>query len=146
MNIFKKFGLAITLTLIISTFVFATGADDAAGGEQKKPEKLNFGDLSWESAHIHNRIAAFILQNGIGNYEIEYTAADTLVIINGIIQGDVNIDMESWHSNYREVYDKGIASGRLIDLGKIFLMHRRDGGYPAILLKARMPRLRICKV
>ncbi|OQY32549.1 MAG: hypothetical protein B6241_10735 [Spirochaetaceae bacterium 4572_59] len=32
-------------------------------------------------------------------------------------RGDVDVVMESWHSNYREVYDKAIASGNMVDLG-----------------------------
>jgi glycine betaine/proline transport system substrate-binding protein len=85
---------------------------------QDKVETLVFGDLTWNSVQVHNRIAAFIIENGIGGYEIEYTSADTLVTINGIVQGDIDVDMESWHSNFREVYDKGVASGDIIDLGK----------------------------
>lgn len=123
MNILKNIGLAIVLTLIISTFAFASGTDEATAAQEdtaksKVSRTLIFGDLSWESALIHNRIAAFIIENGIGDYDIEFTAADTLVTINGITRGDINIDMESWHSNFREVYDKGVASGGIIDLGK----------------------------
>ncbi len=81
-------------------------------------ETLVFGDLSWNSVQVHNRIASFIIENGIGGYEIEYVAADTLVTINGIIQGDIDVDMESWHSNFPEVYAEGVESGSLVDLGK----------------------------
>jgi len=90
----------------------------AEGTQEADTETLVFGDLSWNSVQVHNRIAAFIIENGIGGYKAEYTAADTLVTINGLIQGDIDIDMESWHSNFRDVYDKGIASGDIVDLGK----------------------------
>jgi glycine betaine/proline transport system substrate-binding protein len=89
------------------------------GCEKKEhAETLVFGDLTWNSAQVHNRIAAFIIENGIGDYEVEYTSADTLVVINGIVQCDIDVDMESWHSNFRDVYQKGVDSGDIIDLGK----------------------------
>ena len=81
-------------------------------------QTIVFGDVSWNSVQVHNRIAAFIIENGLGGYKAEYVPGDTLPIINGIAQGDIDVDMESWHSNFRDVYDKGIASGNLVDLGK----------------------------
>lgn len=76
-----------------------------------------FGDVSWDSVQVHNRIMAFIIENGLDGYEANFIAGDTLPIINGIVQGDVDVDMESWHSNFPEVYAEGIASGDIIDLG-----------------------------
>jgi glycine betaine/proline transport system substrate-binding protein len=112
-SILKKFVYA----LIIAALLIPAGLV-AEGGQESDVETLVFGDLSWNSVQVHNRIAAFIIENGIGGYEIEYTAADTLVTINGVIQGDIDVDMESWHSNFREVYEEGIASGNMVDLGK----------------------------
>lgn len=108
----KKLILVLLITgLFASSGVFANGADEGV-------ETLVFGDLSWNSVQVHNRIAAFIIENGIGGYKVDYTAADTLVTINGVVQGDIDVDMESWHSNFTEVYEKGIASGDMVDLGK----------------------------
>lgn len=95
----------------VSTVLFAEGS-------QEKKQTLVFGDLTWNSVQVHNRIAAFIIENGLGNYKAEFTSADTAITINGIMQGDINIDMESWHSNFRDLYDRGVASGQLVDLGK----------------------------
>lgn len=77
---------------------------------------IRFGDLSWDSAQVHNRIAGFILKHGYG-YEPEYIPGETIPIVTGLMRGDVDVDMESWTENIQEVYDKGIASGDLIDLG-----------------------------
>ena len=81
-------------------------------------ETIKMGDLSWNSVQVHNRIAAFIIEHGYEGYQVEYIPGDTLPTINGVIQGDIDVDMESWHSNFPEVYAKGIASGDLVDLGK----------------------------
>jgi glycine betaine/proline transport system substrate-binding protein len=109
----RKFVYALFIAmLLIPAAVFAEG------GQEADVETLVFGDLSWNSVQVHNRIASFIIENGIGGYEVEYVAADTLVTINGIIQGDIDVDMESWHSNFPEVYAEGVESGAIVDLGK----------------------------
>lgn len=77
-----------------------------------------FGDVSWDSVQVHNRIAAFIIENGFEGYEVEYTPGDTLPIVNAVAQGDVHVDMESWHSNFPEVYEKETSAGNIIDLGE----------------------------
>ncbi len=106
--------LSLVSMVLIMTMSFAA----FGGGTEEQETTLVFGDLSWNSVQVHNRIAAFIIENGLGGYKAEFTAADTLVTINGLIQGDIDIDMESWHSNYREAYQKGIDFGDIIDLGK----------------------------
>ena len=90
----------------------------ANGQQEGDLETIVFGDVSWNSVQVHNRIAAYIIENGIGGYAADFVPGDTLPIINAVVQGDIDIDMESWHSNFKEVYDKGIASGELVDLGK----------------------------
>lgn len=90
----------------------------SCGSKKDEMTTIVFGDVSWDSVQVHNRIAAFIIENGMEGYKADYIPGDTLPIINGIIQGDIDVDMESWHSNFPEVYEKGIASGDLVDLGK----------------------------
>ncbi len=90
----------------------------AEGQQDSGTTTIVFGDVSWDSVQVHNRIMAFIIENGLDGYEADFMAGDTLPIINGVIQGDVDVDMESWHSNFRDVYEKGIASGDMVDLGK----------------------------
>ncbi len=94
-----------------------TAVVTAAGQQEDGITTITFGDVSWDSVQVHNRIMAFIIENGLDGYEANFIAGDTLPIINGIVQGDVDVDMESWHSNFPEVYAEGIASGDIIDLG-----------------------------
>ncbi len=105
--------ILFSLALVVFALTFI-----ACSGEEDSIETLVFADLTWDSVQVHNRVAAFIIENGLGGYEIEFIAADTLVSINGLAQGDIDVDMESWHSSYLDVYDKGIASGDIVDLGK----------------------------
>lgn len=103
--------LALALVLVVSGGLFA-------GGESEKDvETITFGDVSWDSVQVHNRIMAFIIENGLEGYKVEYISGDTLPILNGLSQGDVDVDMESWHNNFPEVYKKGIDSGKIVDLG-----------------------------
>lgn len=108
----KIFSILMVLAFIVPFTVMANGQQDG------DVTTIVFGDVSWNSVQVHNRIAAFIIENGIGGYKADFVPGDTLPIINGLVQGDIDVDMESWHSNFREVYDKGIASGDLVDLGK----------------------------
>ena len=107
------------ITILTIVLLLATGFALFAQGEgEGDVETIVFGDVSWDSVQVHNRIAAFIIENGIGGYKAEYMAGNTLPIINGVIQGDIDVDMESWHSNFPEIYAKGIESGDMVDLGK----------------------------
>lgn len=104
--------IMMTLATVLLFTSYAVGSQD---GEQTT---IVFGDVSWDSVQVHNRIAAFIVENGFEGYKADFMPGDTLPIINGIVQGDIDVDMESWHSNFPEVYSKGIESGDLVDLGK----------------------------
>ena len=106
------------MLLILTIFMTLSFALTAEGQQDKDVTTIIFGDVSWDSVQVHNRIMAFIIENGLDGYKADFISGDTLPIINGIVQGDVDVDMESWHSNCREAYDKGIASGDMIDLGK----------------------------
>ncbi len=109
---YRKIRKIVILLFFIPFILFAAGQQD------KKSTTIVFGDLSWDSVQVHNRIAAYIIENGYEGYKAEFTPGDTLPIINGLIHGDIDVDMESWHSNFPEVYKKGIASGDMVDLGK----------------------------
>lgn len=109
----KKRIILFVLIAAIALPVFANGSQESA------PVKLTFADLSWDSVMVHNRIAAYIIEHGLeGNYEFDYVAGGTVPSVTGLANGDIDIDMESWHSNLRDVYDKYVASGDIIDLGK----------------------------
>jgi glycine betaine/proline transport system substrate-binding protein len=82
-------------------------------------KKLVVADLNWDSAQVHNRIAGFIMEKGYG-YKIEYTPGATITLFAGLVRGDIDINMECWVENQQEAYDKGIAAGKVIDLGSNF--------------------------
>jgi glycine betaine/proline transport system substrate-binding protein len=114
----------LSLTLILSFTGCTSDSDDDGngnggnGGEEPKPT-LIFGDLNWDSAQFHNRVAAFIVENGYG-YPVDYIAGATIPIWLGLSMGDIDINMELWLENQQEAYDESIAAGTVIDLGENF--------------------------
>ncbi len=107
----KKMLILFIVLLVATAGVFANGEAETS------VTTITFGDVSWDSVQVHNRIAAFIIENGYEGYEAEFIPGDTLPILNGLSQGDIDVDMESWHSNYMEVYDKYTADGSIVNLG-----------------------------
>jgi glycine betaine/proline transport system substrate-binding protein len=91
-----------------------------AGCTPESRETVIFADLSWDSAQVNNRIAAFILTHGYGYDDIEYVPGDTITILQGLRRGDVHVNMEVWVENQQEPYDEALAAGDVIDLGNNF--------------------------
>ena len=103
---------------ILIVFIFILPFAATANGQQEGDvQTIVFGDVSWDSVQVHNRIVAFIIENGMEGYRADFLPGDTLPIINGVVNGDVDVDMESWHSNFRDAYQQGIDTGNMIDLG-----------------------------
>jgi len=106
----KLLMVALGAILILSSFVGCT----------TKKETLTFADLDWDSAQVHNRIAAFILEHGYG-YDIAYNFGSTVPMLVGLEDGSNDISMEIWIENQQEPYDAAIAAGTIVDLGGNFL-------------------------
>jgi glycine betaine/proline transport system substrate-binding protein len=102
---------ALTAILMV-VFVLGTG-------QALAKETLVLSDLSWESAQVHNRIAAFIIEHGYG-YGIDYIPVDTISGFAGLVRGDIDITMEIWTDNQEPAWSEAVASGKVIDLGDNF--------------------------
>ncbi|MGI6037216.1 MAG: ABC transporter substrate-binding protein [Limnochordia bacterium] len=97
-------------TLLLLTFV---GLGTASA------QRVVLADFSWESVQVHNRIAAFILEHGYG-YQVDFQFGESLPGLLGLRRGDIDIAMEIWEDNLREVYDEALAKGEVIELGQNF--------------------------
>ena len=100
--------LALAAALVLGA-VSATPAAAAA-------RPVVMGDYSWDSAQLHNRIAGFIIQHGLG-IPVEYQFGDTLPILLGLRRGNIHATTELWPDNSRQAYSEALASGDIIDLG-----------------------------
>ena len=109
----RKVVLVLLAALCLGGFIFA------GGGQEGKSQQIVFADLTWDSVMVHNRIVAYIIENGLENkYTADFVPGGTVPSVTGLANGDIDVDMESWHSNWLEVYEKHIASGEILDLGK----------------------------
>lgn len=115
-------GVVALICCLMVVFTFGTG-------QALAKDKLVFSDLSWDSAQVHNRIAAFIIEHGYG-YGIDYIPVDTISGFAGLTRGDIDITMEIWVDNQQPAYDNAIAAGKVIDLGANFLTAGRAGWFP----------------
>ena len=123
--------IAWLLVLLMGSMLMASGcgagpgsgSDGGAGKEGgaaagDKPT-LVFGDFSWDSVQVHNRIAGFIIEHGFG-YPVDYQLGDTIPILQGLQDGSVHITMELWPDNLRAAWQKALDSGQVIELGRNF--------------------------
>jgi glycine betaine/proline transport system substrate-binding protein len=105
-----KFTRILTLGVLVLALLMV-GAPLAFGAD--KP-KLVFCDFGWDSAQVHNRIAAFILEKGYG-YKTEFVPGETIMLNKALIQaksGAPNVNMETWTENWQDLYDEGEAKGK----------------------------------
>ena len=92
-----------------------------------------------DSIQLHNRIAAYILEQGYG-YTPEYVFGDTLPLFNGLSRGDIDVDMEVWVENQQEAYDQYIANGSVVDLGSNFNDNWQGWLVPTYMIKGDATR------
>ena len=102
-------------------------------------EKIVIGDLNWDSVQVHDRIVAFILEKGMG-YDVELVPGSTSIIVESLIRGDVDIDMESWTENIQKQYDRGIESGNMLDLGSNYSDNWQGWLVPTYVVKGDAKR------
>ncbi|MEA2085629.1 MAG: ABC transporter substrate-binding protein [Chloroflexota bacterium] len=110
--------LMIALGALLIVLPFAGCAAEAPEPASKAP--IVFADVGWDSVQVHNRIAAFIVENGYGYPESEFIPGETIPLFEGVARGDIDVEMECWMANQREAYDKHIADGTVVDLGSNF--------------------------
>ena len=104
----------------------------------EKP-KLLLADAGWDSIRIHNEIAAFIIENGYG-YETDFVTGSSPIVIRGLRQGDIDISMESWTDNIKDVYYPGIESGEIVELSVNFDDNAQGLYVPTYLIEGDMER------
>lgn len=97
----------------------AKGTEQAArpAGDRSRP--VVFGVGSWDSAAVHAEIARYIVEKGYG-YKTEAVPGDGVPLLTGLRRGDVEVLMELWADNFKDVYDQAIAAKEILDLGPNF--------------------------
>ncbi len=102
-NVLMFMAVTITMTLM-GAFTPATAQ-----------KTIVFADFGWDSVQVHNRIAGFIIEKGLG-YPIKFTQGETVMLNTALIQAKgaeaPNVNMETWTENWQELYDEGLAKGK----------------------------------
>ncbi|NLW63627.1 MAG: ABC transporter substrate-binding protein [Syntrophomonadaceae bacterium] len=113
--------MLLVMVLVISLLMIGCGGDPKVsspdGGEK---ERLVLADITWDSVKVHNRILGFILQHGYGYPEPEYKFGETLPLLQGLIQGGIDITMEVWVDNYQEAWSEALKGGTVKDMGIVY--------------------------
>ena len=76
-----------------------------------------FADLNWDSAQIQNAIARFIVEKGYG-YPTDAIFGATVPLWPGLLGGDIDVSMEIWLPNQKDVWEPALARGEVIPVGK----------------------------
>lgn len=80
-------------------------------------DPIVFSDLNWPSARLQNRIAMFIVKHGYG-YPVDKLSGDTIALFAALTNGETHVTMEIWLPNQREAWDKALAKGSVIPVGR----------------------------
>ena len=78
--------------------------------------EIVFAGLDWGSAQLHNNIAGTILQVGFG-CEFTDIPGSTIPMVQGLVRGDIDINMEIWFNSAPDLYHEAAEAGDVIDLG-----------------------------
>lgn len=122
--------LAYSNRIIVAVVVLGV----VLGGIASAQRTVVFVDWSWDSAIVHNRIAAFIAEHGFG-LETDYLMADTVAGVQGMRRGDIDVSMETWIDNTPEIWNDALDEGLLVDLGYNFLEAPQGWYVPTYVIK-----------
>ncbi|MBS4208666.1 ABC transporter substrate-binding protein [Bacillus sp. FJAT-50079] len=103
--------------LSICMLIFLTAC--SGGGNKDSIKVIKFADAGWDSIRFHNSVAQQIIEEGYG-YDTEVTNGTTAATIQALQQGDINVYMEIWTDNIKDVYEKAIDKGDIVKLATNF--------------------------
>ncbi|MCJ8008386.1 ABC transporter substrate-binding protein [Lederbergia wuyishanensis] len=99
--------------LIVFTSMLLLLTACSSGASKDSIKVIKFADAGWDSLRVHNSIAQFIVEEGYG-YDTDVTVGTTAATVQALEQGDINVYMELWTDNIKEVYEKAIEKGSII--------------------------------
>lgn len=111
-------GVRVLLSLVLTGFVlgsFATAQAPECGYD--KP--IVFADLDWDSALLNNYVARAILEEGFG-CETDSIPGSTVPMQQGMIRGDIDVNIEVWLDNIPDFYPQAVEDGDIVELSVIF--------------------------
>ena len=110
----RKFAVALSVSLVV-----LLSACGGSGASKDSIDVINFADAGWDSIRVHNSIARTIIEEGYG-YDTEETNGTTAATFQALEQGDINVYMEVWTDNIKDVYEKAIEKETVLKLATNF--------------------------
>lgn len=101
----------MALALLVGLLFILTACNN--GNSKDSIQVIKFADAGWDSIRVHNSIAQFIIEEGFG-YNTEVTTGSTAATMQALEQGDINVYMEVWTDNIKEVYESALGKGNII--------------------------------
>lgn len=83
------------------------------------PDPIVFAGQDWDSDAVHRAIARYIIEVGYG-HKTDAIPGSTLPLLQGLIRGDIHVNMEVWYDNIKDAWDSAEAEGRVVNLGVNF--------------------------
>ncbi len=109
--------LALAFAAALPATAFATMAQAECGS-------FTIASMNWQSAEVLASLDQFILNEGFG-CNAEVTVGDTVPSITSLVEkGSPEVVPEGWVGLMPELFDRGIADGKIVSLGKSLT----DGG------------------
>ena len=106
--------LAVVAMLPVLLLMQACQAEVFSSATPK--EKIVFGDLSWDSALIQNRVAQYVTEFGYG-YPTGTIPGETIPLFEALRRGETHVAMEVWIPNQNAAWDEARAAGEILSVG-----------------------------
>lgn len=97
-----------------------------------------FAGLDYDSAAFHNAVAQRIVRDGYG-CKVDAIPGSVIPLINGMLRGDVQVNMEIWKSNQPISWTEGVAAGTLVEVGVNFPDATQGWYVPRYLVEGAKP-------
>lgn len=98
------------ITIVLAAAILVVLSACSGSKAEDDIETIVFADAGWDSIRVHNSIAQTIIEEGYG-YDTDVTAGSTSATFEGLRKADINVYMEVWSDNLKEVYGEAIEAG-----------------------------------
>ncbi len=125
MTIKQKLGIKIlmgvlgALLLLIPFAGCAAEKPAPAPAPAPKKQVIKLAELPWDTAMVANAVVGFILKHGYG-YETETIPGKTIVLWQGLRQGDIDVQLEVFPQTQLKAYNEALNEGSVVRLGRTY--------------------------
>ncbi len=120
------------LLVLVSVFMILVLA--GCGGGQTEKESITFAEGDWDSIRFHNQIAQIIIEAGYG-YETETVIGSSMALFQGVTSGDIDVFMENWSNNRKDIYEEALANGEIVQASLNFDDSQEGLFVPTFMIK-----------